>query len=87
MHDSCPVCSYSFEREPGYFVGAMYISYGLAIPLYLAVAGILRLLFRGWSDLAVLALALPLFVPFAPFLFRYSRVLWMHFDLAIDRGR
>jgi len=85
MHDACPACGHVFEREPGYFVGAMYVSYALAIPSYLAVAGILRLLLRGWSDLAVLGLAVPLFLPLAPVLFRYSRAIWMHLDLAIDR--
>ena len=30
MHEDCPNCQYHFEREPGYFLGAMYISYGLA---------------------------------------------------------
>ena len=85
MHQACPVCGYVFEREPGYFVGSMYISYALAIPVYVALAGVLKLLLRGRSDLVVLALALPLFIPFAPFLFRYSRVIWMHLDLALDR--
>jgi len=86
MHRACPVCGHVFEREPGYFVGAMYVSYALAIPAYLAVWGILGLLLPGWSDLAILALALPLFVPLAPILFRYSRIIWMHLDLAIDRS-
>ena len=85
MHHACPVCGHVFEREPGYFVGAMYVSYALAIPAYLAVSGILGLLLLGWSDLAILAAALPLFVPLAPILFRYSRIIWMHLDLAIDR--
>jgi len=85
MHDACPMCGHIFEREPGYFVGAMYVSYALAIPVYLALAGVLRLLLREWSDLAILTLALPLFAPFAPLLFRYSRVIWMHLDLAVDR--
>ena len=31
MHEKCPKCNYHFEREPGYFIGAMYISYGLAV--------------------------------------------------------
>jgi hypothetical protein len=86
MHEACPACGHVFEREPGYFVGAMYVSYALAIPLYLAMAGALRLLLRGRSDVAILALALPLFALFAPILFRYSRVIWMHLDLAIDRS-
>ena len=31
MNDACDKCNYHFEREPGYFIGAMYISYGFAV--------------------------------------------------------
>jgi uncharacterized protein (DUF983 family) len=31
MNDRCEKCNYRFEKEPGYFIGAMYISYGLAV--------------------------------------------------------
>lgn len=31
MFSKCSVCYYKFEREPGYFIGAMYISYGFAV--------------------------------------------------------
>ena len=37
MHEYCPVCGLKFEREEGYFLGAMYISYGLALFVILAV--------------------------------------------------
>jgi uncharacterized protein (DUF983 family) len=31
MNDTCEKCNYRYDREPGYFLGAMYISYGFAI--------------------------------------------------------
>src|SRR6187549_2648221 len=31
MKTRCDNCNYLFDREPGYFLGAMYISYGLAV--------------------------------------------------------
>lgn len=86
MHDVCPACGHVFEREPGYFVGAMYISYALAIPMYLLLVAILRSFMRGASDIAVLAAGLPLVCLAAPLLFRYSRVIWMHFDWVFDPG-
>ena len=81
---TCPVCGHVFEREPGYFVGAMYVSYALAIPLYLLFIVILRPLLRGAPDIEVLAAGLPLVCLCAPLLFRYSRVIWMHFDWHFD---
>src|SRR6266571_3915827 len=38
MHQRCPVCDLLFHREPGYFLGALYISYGAScIVLMLAL--------------------------------------------------
>lgn len=31
MHERCPHCGYKFEKEPGYFLGAMYVSYGMTV--------------------------------------------------------
>ena len=31
MYDRCPFCNLKFEREDGYFLGAMYIGYGLGV--------------------------------------------------------
>jgi len=30
MNDRCLECDYKFEREPGFFFGAMFVSYALA---------------------------------------------------------
>ena len=37
MYENCPVCGLKFEREQGYFVGALYVSYGLSILPVLAL--------------------------------------------------
>ncbi|MES2629808.1 MAG: DUF983 domain-containing protein [Bacteroidota bacterium] len=31
MHEKCSECGYRFDRESGYFIGAMYISYALGV--------------------------------------------------------
>jgi hypothetical protein len=38
----------------------------------------------GWRFDLVLLIAAAYFLPFVPALFRYSRVIWMHFDRAVD---
>jgi len=86
MHEACPACGHRFEREPGYFVGAMYMSYALAAPLYLLLVLAIDRLRPAWTDLTVCLAATPLFLPFVPLIFRYSRLAWMHFDWAFDRG-
>ena len=80
MNENCPVCGLRFEREAGYFLGALYISY----PISGILLGILVLLFHLLMpairlELAVLLSALA-YVPFMPAVFRYSRVIWIYFD-------
>jgi len=74
-----------FEREPGYFVGAMYISYAMAVPIVGGLAGGLSyFLLPGWPLHWVVLLAGVLFLPGVPFVFRASRVAWIHLDHRLD---
>jgi len=31
MNERCANCNYKYDKEPGYFFGAMYLSYAMAI--------------------------------------------------------
>ena len=83
MHDCCPVCGLRFEREQGYFIGAMYVSYILAIPPYLAMVAGLWLL-AGWRYEMALLGAVLAYLPFVPIVMRLSRVVWIYIDQAFD---
>jgi uncharacterized protein (DUF983 family) len=83
MYDRCPVCHLKYEREEGYFIGAMYVSYGLAIPPYLAIVSALWLL-AGWRYEYALLGAVIVYLPFVPFVMRLSRVVWIYVDQAFD---
>ncbi len=84
MHTACPVCGLRFERESGYFTGAMYVSYALAVPVMAACAAAVRWLAPSLSFEATVGVATLLFLPFVPALFRYSRILWIHLDQTVD---
>src|SRR5438445_5297709 len=79
MHERCPACDLKFEREPGYFLGAMYIGYGLALA---TIAGFSFLLWSlsHWTFQAVVIGGVLLFLPFAPLLTVMARVLWIYLD-------
>jgi len=83
MFDECEACGLKFEREQGYFLGAMYISYGLAL-ISILVFSILLWIALQWSIERVVIWAVILFLPFAPPLTCFARVLWLHLDWAID---
>jgi uncharacterized protein (DUF983 family) len=80
MNPTCPVCGLLFEREEGYFLGAMYISYGMSAIILITATLLASLVLPTW-DMGWLALLVSaLYVPFVPLVFRYSRVIWIYFD-------
>ena len=76
MHPECPQCHLKFEREQGFFVGAIYLNYGATVAV--AVPGFFILdYFTGISLTRQLLLWGAFAVVFPLFFFRYSRSLWL----------
>jgi hypothetical protein len=79
MHANCPSCRVKFEREPGFFLGSIYINYGLTA-LIVAIAYPV-LLFRYRVAEAPLMIGSATFIVLFPLLFfRHARSLWLGFD-------
>ena len=83
MHERCPVCDLKFQREEGYFLGAMYISYGLALAAILAIALVLWVLTR-WRIDRIVIWAIVLFLPLVLPITMLARVLWIYLDQTVD---
>ena len=84
MHPVCPSCGLRFEREPGYFTGAMYVSYVLAVPVMAVCILAVHLIAPDWSFERTVAVGAVGFLPFVPAIFRWSRILWIHLDRTVD---
>jgi hypothetical protein len=79
MNKECPHCRVTFEREPGFFLGSIYINYGLTA-LIVALAYPL-LLFNGIvAETPLLIGAVAFTVVFPILLFPWARSLWLGFD-------
>ncbi len=78
MHEKCPVCELKFEVEPGFWYGAMFVSYANTIAL-LVVLGVV--IFYFFNDPPVMYYIIPvtiLSLLTVPFNFRISRVIFLH---------
>ncbi|HEU4340473.1 MAG TPA: DUF983 domain-containing protein [Candidatus Binatia bacterium] len=79
MYRTCLHCDLKFEREQGYFVGAIYINY--AATIMIAVPGFFIL--DAWTTLTIhqqLGLWVPFAVLFPLLFFHHSRSLWLVLD-------
>jgi hypothetical protein len=86
MHERCAHCRLKFEREPGYFLGSIYINYGVSA--LLTIAGWITLRYMiGVESRAVVGWILGTFcVVFGALFFRYARALWLAMDCQFDRS-
>jgi uncharacterized protein (DUF983 family) len=83
MNEKCSVCGLRFLREAGYFLGAMYISYTLGAFTVLPVAIYLAVV-PQWPLVVILLIALVQTIVSMPLFLRYSRVIWLYADQALD---
>src|SRR5262245_11384205 len=84
MHEKCPHCGVKFEREPGFFLGSIYINYGLTA-LIVAIAYPLLLFVGNVPEKPLLIGAVAFTVGFPILLFPWARSLWLAFDQWYDR--
>jgi uncharacterized protein (DUF983 family) len=86
MFEHCPHCQLKFEREQGYFVGAIYINYAATVAI--AVPGFFLLdAFTTMSIHQQLAVWVPFAVVFPLLFFHHARSLWLALDHFFNPGQ
>lgn len=79
MNDFCPHCGFRFEIEPGYFYAAMYVSYAFSVAQTVTIAMGTFMLTKSESPFLYLGVLLVGILAFAPFNYRYSRLILIHY--------
>ena len=84
MVDDCPRCGLHFEREPGYWAGALAINIGIAGAVFVAV--FVTALVLTVPDVPVaplLAVLVPLMILTPIVAYPFSKTLWVAVDRAL----
>lgn len=76
MKQKCDVCGHSFEREPGFFFGAMFVSYAVAVPQMVALLLVCKAL--GLENIPIIIIVIIAFILLSTTNFRLSRTIWMY---------
>jgi len=78
MYKNCPVCNLRYEVEPGFFIGSMYISYAMNIAILFSSSFLIYHIFNDPEIWVYLCIIPPVILILLPFMFRYSRVLYIY---------
>ncbi len=83
MYESCPVCGQKYEPEPGFWFGAMYVSYALNVAIWVTLfVAIYTFVSLYWVYFLIVGAVVDLAL--VPVTFRLSRSIWMHFFIGYD---
>jgi len=78
MNEFCPHCNLKFEREPGYFYVAMFVSYAMNVAQMVTLALGTYILTGSNSPWLYITILLGVAFILSPFNFRYSRVVLLY---------
>jgi hypothetical protein len=84
MHSACPHCKQSFEPEPGFYFGAMFVSYGINTALFIASWVALLFIYPNYSLGLLLGILVAVVLLSLPFSFRLSRSIWLAIFVRFD---
>lgn len=78
MEERCSHCHLKYEAEPGFFYGAMYVSYALTVG-YSVLSWLVWWSLGGGFSLGLMWFIIVSVVALMPVTFRWSRILWLNF--------
>ena len=79
MNANCPICGHHFEREEGFFMGSMILSYFASTLSILPI--MLLTIFKYDADLIwALMVSSALTLITFPLIYRLSKIAWIHIE-------
>ncbi len=84
MPDRCPNCGQDFIIEPGFYLGALWVSYPIVIALELIFIAISLFVFKQTLTVSFIVASFMLLL-LSPVLIRVSRSLFIHMNVGFKR--
>ena len=78
IRERCPHCAHKFDKEPGFFFGAMYVSYTLSIAAGVGAYILCRFFFASSLDMWMIPFVLGTIFILTGFNYNYSRIIWIY---------
>ncbi|RAJ93083.1 uncharacterized protein (DUF983 family) [Larkinella arboricola] len=83
MHQRCSVCGQDFEPEPGFYTGALYVSYALYVAWTIGTF-VLFYVLLNIDVMVYMWCLLPSLVILTPYFFRMARRVWINIFVAYN---
>lgn len=85
MPNKCPVCNEKFEREIGFYYGAMYVNYALTVAAGVGWFVLIYLVY-GFDPIIYSVSFTILLILLIPWMFRTGRLVWINLFVKYKKG-
>ncbi len=85
IHEHCNVCHLKYSKEPGFYYGAMYVSYALGVALFVTLWVSFRLFLPSASIGFQITSIIVATVLLTPYLYALSKIIWANLFIKYDR--
>lgn len=86
MPDHCPVCRQDYKIEPGFYSGALWISYPFVILILIPIA-VLQIVYLDLSFPLAFFFSLIIMLGLQPLIMRFSRAIWINIFVSYDTDK
>ncbi len=76
LHENCSECGLKYAKEPGFYFGAMYVSYAFGVAIFVATIVVYYLIYRSIDVIPLLVTMGILSILTAPFNYALSKIIW-----------
>ena len=86
IYKECFVCGLKYSPEPGFYYGAMYVSYALGIALFVSIWVALTVLYPSHSNELLIGIIIGFTLALGPYLYALSKIIWANFFFHYDKN-
>ena len=85
MPHHCECCGLRFNKEPGFFYGAMYVGYGLSVGYLVTFYLAMTLLIKDFEVETYFLFGIGSLLVLTPVVFKFSRSIWITMFESYDK--
>ena len=85
IYEKCPNCGEVYSKEPGFYQGAMYVSYALGVAMFIAVFILTYLFYPEPSTFTYIVILLITMLLLAPYLYELSKIIWANLFMSYKK--
>ncbi|HEY0978931.1 MAG TPA: DUF983 domain-containing protein [Flavobacteriales bacterium] len=87
LHGRCPACGCNYEKEIGFYTGAMYVSYAIGVAVCVSLWVAMVVLVPDLPIIAQLLVIGSVMLLGAPWFYALSKIIWANLFFRYDPAR